>query len=135
MKTSLPTVLAGLALLLGWLALAFTVFGPTYSTASTTIDANGITTSSTGSASLLETGLNPIAALFLSLFAACYLAVFLGAVAVDRGRAGGRWAMMAACMPLLTLGAISMGLVLALPATLLAATATVLAFRTPERKP
>lgn len=128
MTKHISALLAGLALVLGWGALLFTVFGSTYGTASSGVDGNGVVIESSGSASLMEVGLSPTTIFFLALFALAYLAVFGGAIAATRGRARARWLMVVGLVPLLGLGAISMGLVLALPATALALAATVMAF-------
>lgn len=129
MKSRLSLVLAGAALLAGWGALAFTVFGPTYSTTSSTLSSDGsLTQTSVGQATLLEVGLTPLTAFFLALFALCYLAVFIGALAHARERTHARALMVAGLAPLLTIGLISFGLALALPATALALFATAFAF-------
>lgn len=128
MNRRLPLVLAIIALLAGWGALGFMVFGPAYSTAGTGVDSTGVTTHSTGTASLLQVGLSPMTIFFLGLFAAAYLAVVIGAWLVVRRRRGARWLMLAAVMPLLALNAISFGLLLAVPATVLATIATATAF-------
>lgn len=134
MKSRLPIWPAGVALLSGWAALAFTVFGPTYGTMSSTLSSDGsLVQTSVGQASLLEVGVTPMTIFFLALFALCYLAIFVGALAHARERAWARSLMVAGLVPLLTIGVLSFGLALALPATILALFATALAFSAKRR--
>lgn len=136
MRRALSLALATLALVLGWAGLAYTLFGPLYSTASSTaisVDSAGSVIGSTavsttiGSTSLFASGVEPVTVFFLSLMALGYLVVLAGAVLTWRGRPHGRTAMAIAVIPMTGLNFLSFGLVLTLPATLAALFATLAA--------
>lgn len=126
MKERLPLTLATLAILAGWAALAYTVFGPLYATASSSVDSNGVVSSSAGSSSLFAQGLAPITVFAISTMALGYLAVFVGAYLAHRGHRGGQTMMLIAIVPLIIFNMISFGLVLTFPATFLAVFAALL---------
>jgi hypothetical protein len=130
----LSPILATIALVFGWAGLAFTLFGPAYTTASSSavsVDAGGSvigpTTSSTvtGMTSLFASGVSPITVFFLSTMALLYLVVLGGAVLAYRGRHEGWILMVIAVVPLVVLNLISFGLALTMPATLFALFALV----------
>jgi hypothetical protein len=121
-------VLAAVALVLGWAAILFTLFGPTYSYVEATLSESGVQTSQSGSRSLIEVGLNPLTLVVLVAIGIAYLLVLGGAIRSAQGRSSGRRMMAAAIAPVVAINAISMGLVLLAPATLTAVAATILAF-------
>lgn len=121
----LTVILAAGAAVIGWLLLAYTVFGPTYSTLSTEISSDGSTVTSSGNSSILAMGISPLLAIILIGFAACYAGVLGGALLLARGAGRGRWLMLICLLPMIAVNSISFGLATLMPATLLAAAATV----------
>jgi hypothetical protein len=126
----LALVLATVATLGGWLLLAWTLFGPTYSARTESIDSTGHHTITTSSPSLLQVGVSPVTVVVLAGVAIAYGLVALGALANARGHGWGRPLMVASVLPVVGLNLISFGLVLLIPATVLAVVATIVAFRT-----
>jgi hypothetical protein len=123
-------VLATVAALGGWLLLAWTVFGPTYSARTESIDSTGHHSITTSSPSLLQVGVSPVTVVVLAVVAIAYGLVALGGLANARGHGWGRPLMVASVLPVVGLNLISFGLVLLIPATVLAVVATIVAFRT-----
>jgi hypothetical protein len=126
----LALVLATLAALGGWALLAWTLFGPTYSAITESIDSTGHHTITTSSPSLLDVGVSPVTVVVLAGVAIAFGLVALGALANARGYGWGRPLMVVSVVPVVGLNLISFGLVLLIPATVLAVVATVLAFST-----
>jgi hypothetical protein len=129
------TLLCGLlALLSGALALIFDLFGPTYSTAS--CDTLGHCT--TGSASLLQAGLQPVTAVFLIIVALLFLAVFLASLLVATSRASPAIIMLLVCLVLLLLATVLSGFSIGwsfLPADAFTVAALVFARQRPRPRP
>jgi hypothetical protein len=123
----LALILATVAALGGWLLLAWTVFGPTYSAMRESIDAAGHHTITTSSPSLLQVGVSSFTLVVLAGVAIAYGLVALGALANARSRRWGRALMLISVVPVLGLNLISFGLVLVMPATALAVVATMVA--------
>jgi hypothetical protein len=123
--------LAGLAALLGWLALGWTILGPTY--VETAMSTSGATTTMTRS--LLDVGLSSLTALILLTEAACFGLVLVGALDRRSNDGRGKWLMLMAIGPPVAIGLVSFGLIAALPGVVLAETAVALAFSTPGRRP
>ena len=121
--------LSAIALVLGWVAILYTIFGPTYTYVEATLSESGAQMSRTSSRSLIEVGLNPLTLVILLAIGIAYLLVLVGAIRSAHGRSLGRRMMAAAILPVVAINAISMGLVLLIPATLTAVVATVLAFQ------
>lgn len=125
--SKLAVLLAAIALLLGWAAILYTIFGPTYTYVEATLSESGAQTSRTSARSLIEVGLNPLTLVILLAIGIAYLLVLVGAIRSAQGRSF-EWRMMAAAiLPVVAINAISMGLALLVPATLTAVVATVLA--------
>ena len=78
---------------------------------------------------MIEVGFNPLTLVILAAIGIAYLLVLVGAIRSAHGRSLGRRMMAAAILPVVAINAISMGLVLLIPATLTAVVATVLAFQ------
>lgn len=130
MRPQLALILATVAALGGWLLLAWTLFGPTYSARTESIDSTGHHTITTSSPSLLEVGVSPVTVVVLAGVAIAYGLVALGALANARGHGWGRPLMGVSVLPVVGLNLISFGLVLLMPATVLAVVATIIAFTT-----
>jgi hypothetical protein len=131
----LAVLLATVAALGGWLLLAWTVFGPTYSARTESIDSTGHHTITTSSPSLLDVGVSPVTLVVLAGVAIAYGLVALGAFANARGDGWGRPLMVVSVVPVVGLNLISFGLVLLIPATVLAVVATIIAFRSQPGDP
>lgn len=125
---SLAFLVALTAMLAGWALLAYTVFGQTYAGFETRIGSDGTQTGREFTRSMFEMGLSPWTAAVLIGMGIAYLLVAIGAGLNARGFRWGRWVMLVAVLPVIGLNLISFGLVLLLPATVIAAVATVLAF-------
>jgi hypothetical protein len=125
-------LLAALALIVGWVALAWTLVGPTYESEQITIGVGPTSTIST-TLSLLQVGVEPLAAAVILLEFVCFTLVLLGAVALTTGRAWGRRLMLLAVLPVTIIGAISFGLVGVLPAVLLGQASVAIAFGSAAR--
>jgi hypothetical protein len=123
----LALVLATVAALGGRLLLEWTVFGPTYSAMGESVDAAGHHTITISSPSLLQVGVSPFTLFVLAGVTVAYGLVALGARANARGRGCGRPLMVISLLPVVGLNLISFGLVLLMPATALAAVATIVA--------
>lgn len=131
----LTVILAAAAAALGWLLLAYTVFGPTYATVSSSVSSDGTSFTSSGSSSLWAMGVSPLLAAILIGFAACYAGILAGALLEARGRTGGRRLMLVCLLPMIAINLISFGLATLAPATLLAAAATVRAWMAKSAAP
>jgi hypothetical protein len=68
------------AALIGWVALAYDLYGPTYSYATCTTSGTGPEACRTGTASLVQSGLQPITAVFIALVALLFLLVFIASL-------------------------------------------------------
>ncbi len=116
------------AMLAGWALLAYTVFGQTYAGFETRIGSDGTQTAREFTRSMFDMGLSPWTAAVLVGIGIAYLLIAIGAGLNARGIKWGRWVMLVAVLPLIGVNLTSFVLVLLLPATVIAAVATVLAF-------
>lgn len=120
------------AALVGCLALAFTLFGPVYSFQSCSgngTDASNMSSCQTGTANLLQVGIQPITLVALCILLLGLIGVAVSAVVHSRtGASGWRivlWASTAVIVMLTFLTGLSIGLFL-LPSTLFALLASAL---------
>ena len=118
------------AALVGCLVLAFTLFGPSYSYQSCSgNDASNISSCQTGTANLLQVGIQPITLVALGILLLGLIGVAVSAVVHSRTGAGGwrivLWASTAVIVMLTCLTVWSIGLFL-LPSTLFALLASAL---------
>ena len=121
------------AALVGCLVLAFTLFGPTYSFQSCSgysNDSSNMNSCQTGTANLLQVGIQPITIVALSILSLGLIGIAVSAVVHSRtGGSGWRivlWVSTAAIVILTFLTGFSIGLFL-LPGTLFALLASALA--------
>ncbi len=131
-------IVVGLAVssaILGWAALAYTIWRQSYQGFEMTLDSSGQTSQRATSASLLELGLDPRLAAVIVALALTFATLVLGAlVHLARGRLG-RWLMIACLVVPLTVGSLSWGFAGLVPAVIVAAAATRLAFTRPTQHP
>jgi hypothetical protein len=117
------------AALVGCLVLAFTLFGPTYSFQSCSGNGSTISSCQTGTANLLQVGIQPITLVALGILLLGLIGVGVSAVVHSRTGAGGwrivLWASTAVIVMLTLLTVWSIGLFL-LPSTLFAVLASAL---------
>jgi hypothetical protein len=115
--------------LVGCLALAFTLFGPVYSFHSCTGNGTDISSCQTGTANLLQIGIQPLTLVALGILLLGLIGVAVSAVVHGRtGASGWRivlWASTAVIVMLTCLTVLSIGLFL-LPSTLFALLASAL---------
>ncbi len=108
---------------LGIFAWTYVMSGPLYSTASTTSDSAGNSTTTYGSATLAQVGMSPQAMLFLVAMLLCLIGVIVGAYLHGRHGVGTGLILLCVSALLLLSGVVislfSIGLLLA-PAALLA---------------
>lgn len=134
-RRRIVALLATASAILGWVALAYTVWGPSYQGIRITIDGTGQRSEQTYSASLLEVGLDPRAAAVLIALTLSFATLTIGALAhVTKGRLG-RWLMLASLVVPLAVGSLSFGFAGIVPAAILAVAATRLAFLAPPAQP
>jgi len=127
-------VLGWLTALLGWAAVAYDLFGPTYSVAG--CDSSGACTS--GTATLLQVGLTGTAAAFLAAVVVLFFGFGLGALALSAGWRQQGLTAITITLALLLLATVLSGLSVGysfVPADLLAILTTVFAFRARPRGP
>ena len=117
------------AALVGCLVLAFTLFGPTYSFQSCSGNGSTISSCQTGTANLLQVGIQPITLVALCILLLGLIGVAVSAVVHSRtGGSGWRivlWVATAVIVILTLLTGLSIGLFL-LPSTLFALLASAL---------
>lgn len=103
-------VAAAIAAALGWIGIGLLLLGPTYSVASSTIDASGAVTSSAGTRSLLEMGVSPVTAAILVACAIGFAILLLGAwLHAVRARRGARWLVAVGALPAVAVTLVSFG--------------------------
>src|SRR5258706_15752093 len=121
-----------LAALFGFLGLAYVLFGPTYRFASSSVGSS----EQSGTAHVLQVGIQPITLVFFSLFLLGLIGVVTAAVFHSRtGENGWRallWVSTLAMVALTILALLSIGVFL-LPSTLFALLACVLSLRARRR--
>lgn len=112
----IESVTALVASALGVAAVLFVLWGPLYSLESSGFSSDGTVTSTTGTASLLQVGLDPVTAVVLAVALLASLGIGLGGVVHARTGAGlGRGLVAASVVALLVvaiLGALSIGIFL-----------------------
>jgi hypothetical protein len=117
------------AALLGFLGIAFTLFGPVYSFHSCSGNGTDISSCQTGTANLIQIGIQPITLVALCILLLGLIGVAVSAVVHSRtGASGWRtvlWASTAVIVMLTFLTVLSIGLFL-LPSTLFALLASAL---------
>lgn len=125
-----------LAGVLGLAALALFIFGPSYATETSYTRGDGTTGTIHGTMSALQMGLDPLAAVFLAVLAACSISVAAGAYLYGRAGTRGPLILLRTCAGLLVLGVVlgiaSIGIPL-LPSAVLAVIAATTAGRTRPR--
>jgi hypothetical protein len=122
-----------LAALIGWLALVYDLYGPTYSTG--TCDINGHC--STGTASLVSVGLTPTALVFILSIAFLLLLAVIASFLIYTNRRSGL-ALLIACLVVLLVATAISGFSIGysfLPSDLLLILATVFATRRQHAPP
>lgn len=120
--------LAVMSAVFGLALLALLVFGPSYGTVSMTLTTDGQRTVQVGATNMVEIGISDRAASVLAGIAVAFMLVPLGAWIEVTGRRWGRWLMLGATVSVAIVSVISFVLVTLLPAVLLAAVATIIAF-------
>jgi hypothetical protein len=112
----IESVAALVASVMGVAAVLFVLWGPLYSLESSGLSSDGTVTSTTGTASLLQVGLDPVTAVVLAVALLASLGIGLGGVVHARtGATLGRGLVAASTVALLVvaiLGALSIGIFL-----------------------
>lgn len=103
---------AVLAAVLGWVGTGVLLLGPTYSSATTSIDPAGTTGAAAGTSSLLEVGVSPLTAAVLVLAVLAFALLVVGAWRHRSGERGAHWlvalgALVPAAITLVSFGASS----------------------------
>jgi len=131
-------IVVGLAVssaILGWAALAYTVWGQSYQGFEMTLDSSGQTSPRATSASLLELGLDPRLAALIFALALSFATLVVGTLGHVATRRLGRWLMIASLVVPVTVGSLSWGFAGLVPAVIVAVAATRLAFTRPTQHP
>ncbi len=131
-------IVVGLAVssaILGWAALAYTVWGQSYQGLEITLDSLGQTTQRPTSASLLELGLDPRLAAVIVALALSFATLVVGTLGHVATRRLGRWLLTASLVVPLTVGSLGWGFAGLVPAVIVAVAATRLAFTRPTQHP
>lgn len=116
----------------GWTALAYTVWGPTYAGFEFALDSTGQTSQRATSATLQDLGLDSQLAAVMVALALSFATLVVGGLAHIGGRGFGRWLMLASLVVPLAVAALSWGIAGLVPAVVLAVAATRLAFNSAD---
>ena len=116
--------------LIGFFALTYDLYGPTYSYS--TCSTSGTSSCTNGTASLVQAGLQPVTAVFIALVALLFLAVFVASWLVFLRRRQAGFFLIGIALALLALATVISGFSIGysfLPSDLLALVVLILALR------